>query len=344
MTKPMMRGAVLTAPGTFELREVPIPDVGPDDVLIRIDRCGICGTDIHIFNGHYAADRLPLIPGHELAGTITAAGSKVDWLNPGDRAVVDINLGCGRCYYCRRSEILNCPHMGQLGITQDGAFAEFVSVPARLVIPAPADMPTEVLALTEPVACVVRAARKAHAAFARSVAIIGAGPIGNLHVQMQRVIGTAPILVLEASAPRAELARQAGADVVVTDPAEFRAAILEHTEGRGVDIAIESVGKAALYAMAFEIIRPGGHVAAFGLTGPEDNLPLPILETILREKSIKGSVAGMGEDMHDALALLRYARFRTEAFTKKAYPLAEIQRAFEQLTQDPTALKVQIVP
>ena len=344
MTKPMMRGAVLTAPGKFELREVPVPEVGSDDALIRIDRCGICGTDVHIFNGHYSANRLPLIPGHELAGTITAVGSKVDWLNPGDRAVVDINIGCGRCYYCRRNEILNCPHMSQLGITQDGAFAEFVCVPARLVIPAPADMPTEVLALTEPVACVVRAARKAHAGFARSVAIIGAGPIGNLHVQMQRLIGAVPIIVMETSAPRAELALQVGGDVVVTDPAEFRAAILKHTNGRGVDIAIESVGKPALYAMAFEIIRPGGHVAAFGLTGPEDTLPLPILETILRERSVKGSVAGMGEDMHDALALLRYGRFRTESFTKKVYPLADIQSAFEELTRDPTALKVQIVP
>ena len=342
MTK--MLGAVLTAPGKFELRDVPVPEVGPDDALIRIDRCGICGTDIHIFNGHYAADRLPLIPGHELAGTVTTVGPNVDWLEPGSRAVVDINIGCGRCYYCRRNEILNCPQMGQLGITRDGAFAEFVCAPARLVIPAPEDMPKEILALTEPVACVVRAARKARAGFGQSVAIIGAGPIGNLHVQMQRLVGAAPILVLEPSKARAELARQAGADVVVTEPELFRSAVLERTDGRGVDIAIESVGKAALYELAFQLIRPGGHVAAFGLTGPEDHMRLPILETVLREKSVKGSVAGMGEDMHDALTLLRYGRFRTEAFTRKSYPLSDIQRAFEDLARDPTALKVQIVP
>jgi 2-desacetyl-2-hydroxyethyl bacteriochlorophyllide A dehydrogenase len=344
MTKRTMRGAVLATPGKFELREVPVPEVGPNDALIRIDRCGICGTDIHIFNGHYAADDLPLIPGHELAGTIAALGANVGWLAPGHRVVVDINIGCGRCYYCRRNEILNCAHMGQLGITRDGAFAEFVCVPARLVIPAPAGMPPEVLALTEPVACVVRATRKARASFGQSVAIIGAGPVGNLHVQMQRLIGAAPIIVMETLGVRADLARQAGADVVVTDAAAFRSAILQHTDGRGVDIAIESVGKPDLYAMAFEIIRPGGHVAAFGLTGPQDKLQLPILETILREKSVKGSVAGMGEDMQDALVLLQYGRFRTEAFTRKSYPLVDIQRAFNELARDPTALKVQIVP
>jgi 2-desacetyl-2-hydroxyethyl bacteriochlorophyllide A dehydrogenase len=339
-----MQAAVLTAPGKFELRETTIPEVGPDDALIRVERCGICGTDIHMFRGHYAADRLPIVPGHELAGVIAATGTNARHLNVGDRVVADINIGCGHCYYCRRNEILNCPQMGQIGITRDGAFAEYVCAPARLVVPVGAEATPETLALTEPVACVVRAARKARISFGQSVAVIGAGPIGNLHVQMLRLLGAAPILVLETSEPRAALAREAGADVVVVDPSQFRSVVLAHTEGRGVDVAIESVGKATLYALAFDLIRPGGHVAAFGITGAEDRLALPILETILREKSIKGSVAGMGEDMHDALALLRYGRFRLEAFTRKSYRLTDIQRAFEELANDPAILKVQIVP
>ena len=335
---------MLVAPRRFEIREVPVPEVGPDEVLIAVDRCGICGTDIHIFNGHYAADRLPMVPGHEFAGTIAALGRDVSGLALGGRAVADINIGCGRCYYCRRNEVLNCAQARQVGISQQGAFAEFVCVPARLVIPAPDHMAFATLALVEPVACVVRAARKARVAFGQSVVILGGGPIGNLHVQMMRLVGAAPIIVAEPVAARAALARDAGADAVVSDPARLRQVVLDHTDGRGADVAIESVGRGPLYALALELIRPGGHVAAFGITGPDDALALPILDTVLRELSVKGSVAGMGEDMHDALTLLRHGRFRLDAFTGAAFPLREIQAAFDGLAADPAVLKVQIAP
>lgn len=337
-----MLAAVLTAPRRFEIREVPIPKIGPSDALIRVSRVGICGTDIHIFNGHYAAEQLPLVPGHEFSGTIEALGQDVRHLQLGSKAVADINIGCGRCFYCRRNETFNCAEMQQIGITRAGAFAEFVSVPAHLVIPAPDDADFAVLALTEPVACVVRAARRARIGFGQSVAIIGAGPIGNLHVQLMRLLGAAPIVVIEPNVVRAELARSAGADVLITDPDIAIQTVRMVTDGRGADVVIESVGQVKLYELAYELARPGGHVSAFGITGPEARLGLPILDVILREKSIRGSVAGMGEDMHDALTLLRYGRFQLEAFTGAAYPLSDIQSAFENLASNPAVLKLQI--
>lgn len=337
-----MKAAVLVEPRRFELRDVPVPGIGPDDVLIRVERCGICGTDIHIFGGHYAADRLPLVPGHEFSGTIAALGANVRHLETGTRAVADINIGCGRCYYCRRNEILNCSEMQQVGITRDGAFAEYVAVPARLVIPAADDAAFDLLALVEPVACVVRAARKAEVRFGQSVVVLGAGPIGNLHVQLMRLIGAAPVIAVELSPQRAEMAARMGADVVVTDPEETVSVVRRHTGGRGADIVIESVGSPALYRQAFDLIRPGGHVAAFGLTGPGETVPLDILQTILRENSVKGSVAGMGEDMHDALTLLAHGRFETDPFVNAVYPLDDIQAAFESLADRPGDLKTQI--
>jgi len=338
-----MRAAVLVAPGRFEIREVPVPHIGRDEVLIRVEACGICGTDMHMFNGHYAAESLPIIPGHEFAGTVAAIGADVRGFGEGDRVVADINIGCGHCFYCRRNEVLNCAEVRQVGISRDGAFAEYVVVPSRLVISAPADAPFDLLALVEPIACVVRAARKADVHFGQSVVILGAGPIGNLHIQMMRLVGAAPILVAEPSAVRGALALEAGADVVISDPSRLRETVLAHTGGRGADIVIESVGLPALYAQAFELIRPGGHIAAFGIAGPADSVPLPLLATVLRENSIKGSVAGMGEDMHDALTLLAHGRFRTEAFRARSLPLNEIQQAFETLPRHPEALKVQIV-
>ncbi|WP_217356224.1 zinc-dependent alcohol dehydrogenase [Ruegeria arenilitoris] len=338
-----MKAAVLVKPGQFEVRDVPRPEPGRDEVLVRISRVGICGTDIHIFNGHYAVENLPMIPGHEFTGTIAELGTGVSGLTVGAPVVVDMNIGCGTCFWCRRNEILNCPEMQQMGITMDGAFAEYISVPARLVISTPQDVPAEVLALTEPLACVVRCARKANITFGQSVVVLGAGPIGNLHVQLLRTIGAAPIIVADLSEDRVQMALEAGADVGVTDPSELEETVLRHTEVRGADVVIESVGLPALYEQATRLIRKGGHIAAFGITGAGEILPVDILQTILQENSIKGSVAGMGQDMHDALTLLTHGRIKTDRFTGASYALDHIQQAFDSFADRPGDLKTQIV-
>jgi len=338
-----MKAAVLREPGRFDVTDVPKPQAKTGEVLVKITRVGICGTDMHIFRGNYAAENLPMIPGHEFTGTVAELGEGVSGPAVGTPVVVDMNIGCGQCYWCRRNEILNCPDMQQMGITMDGAFAEYIAVPNRLVIPAPKQVAAEVLALTEPLACVVRCARKAEITFGQSVVVLGAGPIGNLHVQLLRTIGAAPIIVADLSEDRVQMALDAGADVGVTDPATLRDIVMEHTDGRGSDVVIESVGLPGLYKQAMELIRKGGHVAAFGITGPDDALPLNILNTILQENSIKGSVAGMGQDMHDALTLLTHGRVKTELFTGTAYPLEQIQVAFDSFADRPGDLKTQIV-
>lgn len=342
-THATMRAAVLTAPGRFEIKDVPRPTIGRDEVLVRITRVGICGTDVHIFNGHYAAENLPMIPGHEFTGVIAELGEGVTGLSLEQPVVVDMNIGCGCCFWCRRNEILNCPEMQQMGITMNGAFAEYISVPARLVIPAPSDVAAEVLALTEPLACVVRCARKAEITFGQSVVVLGAGPIGNLHVQLLRTIGAAPIIVADLSKERVQMALDAGADFGVTDLDALEALVRDKTAGRGADVVIESVGLSALYQQATRLIRKGGHIAAFGISGADDVLDLNIVQTILEENSIKGSVAGMGQDMHDALTLLTHGRIKTELFTSAFYGLEDIQEAFDTLSVRPGDLKTQIV-
>lgn len=337
-----MRAAVLVEPGRFEVRDVPIPIPGPGEVLVRVSRTGICGTDIHIFHGHYSADKLPLIPGHEFTGTVAEVGDGVKNLPTGQKVIVDMNIGCSECFWCRRNEILNCPQMQQIGITIDGAFAEYIVVPARLVIKASANIDAAVLALTEPLACVVRAARKSGVTFGQSVAVIGAGPIGNLHVQLLRTIGAAPIIVTDVSGKRVQMALQSGADIGC-EPASIEQHVLDATDGRGADMVIECVGRADLYETATRLLRKGGHLAAFGITGVGDTLPLDILKTILEENSVKGSVAGMGEDMHDALTLLSHHRIDTSFFTRSTYSLDDIQQAFETIHERDEVLKTQIV-
>jgi 2-desacetyl-2-hydroxyethyl bacteriochlorophyllide A dehydrogenase len=337
-----MLAAVLVEPKRFDLQQVDIPNVGRDEVLIRVTRTGICGTDLHIFNGHYAADRLPMVPGHEFCGTVAELGQDVRHLSEGQAVVADINIGCGTCYWCRRNEVLNCPAMTQVGIGRDGAFAQSVVVPARLVIPVPDGVPEALQALVEPVACVVRAARKARVGFGQSAVVLGAGPIGNLHVQMLRLCGAAPIIAADLSEDRCRMALEVGADAAVSDPARLKAEVLARTGGRGADLVIESVGSPRLYAQAFDLIRKGGHVAFFGITGPGETVPVDILRSVLEENSLKGSVAGMGEDMYDALTLLAHGRFRTDAFTGATFALEDIQTAFDTLAQRPADLKTQI--
>ena len=337
-----MQQAVLTQPHIFEMQQVPIPEISENQVLIRVHRVGICGTDVHIFKGHYASESLPLTMGHEFSGEVVKIGNTVRNVEIGDRVTADINTSCGHCFYCRKNELLNCPEMSQLGISENGAFCEYIATNKQKVIKAPKDMPYEILCLVEPLACVVRSVRKSKITFAQSALVIGAGPIGNLHIQVLRSIGVAPIIVLELSEVRAEMALQSGADIVVTAPENIEEIVQNATDGRGVDVVIESVGNADLYADAFCYIRPGGHIVAFGLTQPEATFSVKSLDVVLQELSIKGSVAGMGDDMYEALTLLAHNRIKTDFFTKKTVTLDKIQHAFDTISDDETVFKVQI--
>lgn len=339
---PAMRAAVLVAPGRFELQQVPVPAIGPDDVLIKVSRCGLCGTDIHIFKGHYSADRLPLVPGHEFSGHVVQVGANAKDIGIGTAVTADINIGCGRCFYCRKNEILNCSSMVQIGIHVNGGLAEYVRVPASHVVPIPSRTPVELGALTEPVSCIVRAIRKSRLRLGESVLVLGAGPIGNLHVQLARQVGAAPVIVSDPNEGRAQWARQSGADIVVTDASLLQAAVMDATEGRGADLVIESVGLPALYERALDLVRPGGRVLAFGLADQSAKAHYHPFKLVLKELGLQGSVAGMGDDMREAMTLIAHDRVRLTDFLETVYPLDRIAEAMEAFVSDRSINKVQI--
>ncbi|MFL9988749.1 zinc-dependent alcohol dehydrogenase [Paraburkholderia sediminicola] len=337
-----MKAAVLVAPRQFELRDVPVPEYGASDVLIKVERCGICGTDLHIYHGNYSANRLPLIPGHEFSGTIAEMGSDVKGLRVGQPVTADINLGCRSCFYCRKNEILNCAQMVQLGIHVNGGMAEYVRVPAYAVVPLPAAMSIEEGTMVEPLSCIVRAFRKSHLRLGESVLVIGAGPIGQMHLQLALRSGAAPVIVIEPNAQRAQLAKDLGADFVVTDAAQLETTVRAATDGRGVDVAIESVGSTELYERALALIRPGGRVIAFGLAKPGHTFRISALDFVLREQGVQASVAGMGDDMHEAATLLGYKRVDVAPFLTTIYWLDDVEHAFARLAEDRSVLKIQL--
>ncbi len=337
-----MQQAVLTSPHIFKIEQVPVPEITDTQVLVRVKRVGICGTDVHIFHGAYASEHLPLVLGHEFSGEVVQVGDGVSHVCVGDKVTADINNSCGHCFYCRKNELLNCPEMSQLGISENGAFCEYIALDKTKVIKAPNHMSYADICLVEPLACVVRAMRKSNITFAQSAVVIGAGPIGNLHIQMLRNIGVAPIIVVDLSPVRAKMAQQSGADIVITDPKAVKQIVLDATDGRGVDVVIESVGNADLYASAFDYMRTGGHIMAFGLTAPNDTYTVHALDVVLQELSIQGSVAGMGDDMYEALTMLAHNRINTEFFTNKVLKIKDIQTAFDTIAEDESVFKVQI--
>ena len=337
-----MRAAFVVKPDQIEVRETDVPRTGPEDVLIKVAYSGICGTDLAIVHGIYSSEYLPLIPGHEFAGHVAGWGEKVEGFKEGRFVTADVNMGCGECFYCRKNQILNCPEMKQLGIHTHGSFAQYVAVPAKYVRTLPDTVDTAAAALLEPVSCVVRAARRGEITFARSVAVIGAGPAGLLHLQMARICGAAPIIAIGKHEQRLKIARDMGADHVVLHGPDESDRVRELTGGRGADVVIESVGGVETYEKAFNLVRPGGGIIAFGLPEAGKTARYEPFLMVLRETSMVGTVAGMGEDVYDAVRLVENNRFNLEPFTSTRLPLERISEGFEMAEKDKSVLKVLI--
>jgi threonine dehydrogenase-like Zn-dependent dehydrogenase len=340
-----MKAAVVEKPGTLVVKQVPVPTISDDEVLIQIKYTGICGTDWSIFTGKYSADKLPLVPGHEFSGVMAQVGRNARNLKEGDRVTADINMSCGVCFYCRKGQKLMCRQFTQLGIHTNGTYAEFVKAPWRQVHRLPDNLSFLHGAFIEPVSCVIHSAQAMRVELASSVAVIGCG-LGILHGVLARYRGAAPVIVLGDNAKRLAVAKQMGADYVlnvreINDPIEE---VRKLTEGRGADYVIEAVGTPTTYEQAFEMVRPGGTVAAFGITGVDDILRVRSFDLVLGEKKVTGSCAGVGNDWTDAMVLLAHGRIKPEPMFSMIVPLEELKDALEQLRSDPSLIKVFVSP
>jgi threonine dehydrogenase-like Zn-dependent dehydrogenase len=336
-----MKAAVVEKPNKLVVKQVPVPEISDDEVLIKVKYTGICGTDWSIFTGKYSADRLPMIPGHEFSGVIAKVGKNAKSLHEGDRVTADINMSCGYCFYCRRGQKLMCPEFTQLGIHVDGTYAEYVKAPWEQVHSLPENLDFLKGAFIEPVSCVIHSAKAMQVEMGSSVAILGS-KLGMLHAAVARHRGAAPVILLGRNEKRLEKARQMGADYVINvkqvkDPVEE---VKKLTEGRGADYVIEAVGTPETYELAFAMVRPGGTLAAFGITGKDDIMRVKPFEIVLGERRIVGSCAGVGNDWNDAIALLQYERVKPQLLFSMVVPLEELQAALEELQHNPDLSKV----
>jgi threonine dehydrogenase-like Zn-dependent dehydrogenase len=340
-----MKAAVVEKPGTLVIKQMPVPEIDDQEVLIQVKYTGICGTDWSIFTGKYSADKLPLIPGHEFSGVIAQVGRKARNLKEGDRVTADINMSCGVCFYCKKGQKLMCKEFSQLGIHTNGTYAEYVKAPWEQVHKLPDNLTFLHGAFIEPVSCVVHSSKAMHLELGSSVAVIGCG-LGILHGVLARYRGAAPVIVLGDNAKRLTVAKQMGADYVlnvkeIKDPV---GEVRRLTEDRGADYVIEAVGSSTTYEQALAMVRPGGTVAAFGITGVDDVVRVRPFDLVLGEKKVTGSCAGVGSDWTDAMVLLAHGRIRPEPMFSLIVPLEELKDALEQLRSDPSLIKVFVSP
>ncbi|MEO8355493.1 MAG: alcohol dehydrogenase catalytic domain-containing protein [Chloroflexota bacterium] len=340
-----MKAAVFEAVKSVKVKEVPIPEIGDGDVLVQVKNTGICGTDWSIYNGWYSADKLPMIPGHEFSGVIAKVGRNGNGFKEGDRVTADINMSCGHCYYCIRGDQLLCNNFTQLGIHTNGTFAEYVKAPASLLHHLPDTLSFEEGAFIEPLSCCIHAAKAINARIGGSIAIVGCG-LGVLHARMAVLRACAPVIVLGDNTKRLQIAKDMGADYIIDirEVADPVAEVIKLTDGRGVDYAIEAVGTTRTYEQAFAMLRKGGTLSAFGITGEQDVMQIRPFEFVLGEKKITGSCAGIGEDWPDAITLLANRRIDPKPLFSMKVPLEDLEWALHELRRDPNLFKIFVSP
>ncbi|MFX0124233.1 MAG: zinc-dependent alcohol dehydrogenase family protein [Candidatus Hodarchaeota archaeon] len=308
-----MKAAIFERPGIVNVCDRKIPKLGNYDLLVKIYFCGICGTDLHIYEGQVPFVKYPIIGGHEFSGKITNIGLKVKGFSIGDKIAVNPNLSCkdkrlskdNHCYYCRKNRPHFCSNWDALGVTQNGGFAEYVVCPSTSVIKVPKEVSLKNALFMEPIACCIHGLNRLKIQTKDTILIVGAGPIGLLMVSLIKSLYRSKVIVSEPNSSRSILASNLGADIVI-DPSEnsLTEIVYDETEKQGVDISIEVVGSSRTAKDAIELLNRGGKSLIFGVSPPEETLQIKLFELYNKEISLFGSFTNPHEN-HEALELLR---------------------------------------
>jgi len=331
-----MRALILNSPRSLQIGEVQTPEIGPRDVLINVKACGICGSDVHGYDGSTGRRIPPLIMGHEAAGVIVKVGTGVGSFQLGDRVTFDSTISCGHCEYCLRGEVNLCESRQVLGVScgeyrRHGAFAEFVAVPSHVVYALPDGFPYEKAALIEAVSIAVHAVRISDVVPGSAAVVIGTGMIGLLAIQALRHFGCTPVFAVDVDEERLRLAQQFGADIIFkgTDP-EILSRLKRATNGQGPDLAVEAVGTQDSILTAIEGVRRGGTVTLIGNIARKVEIPLQSVVT--RQLRLLGSCASAGE-YPECIHLMDKGAIEVGPLISVVAPLREGAAWFDRLYQ-----------
>lgn len=344
-----MRALVMNEYKHLELQEdFPDPIPGPDEVLVRVEAVGICGSDIHGFDGSTGRRIPPLVMGHEAAGIIIGLGSDVHHLQIGQRVALDSTVFCGRCEMCLPGRINLCENRQVLGVScgdyrRHGAFAQRVAVPARIAYPVPESVTMEQAALAEAVSVAIHAVRRSNPQPNEACLVVGTGMIGLLVVQALRASGVRSIAAIDLDANRLGLAKQFGATATfLADSATLAAGVLAWSDQRGPQHVYEVVGAQATVEQAIQLVRKGGHVVLVGNVSPRVEIPLQ--KVVAGELTLHGSCASSGE-YDQALAWMADGSIDVAPIISARCTLDEMPGWMERLYQGiPNTMKVVVHP
>jgi L-iditol 2-dehydrogenase len=343
-----MKALLLKEYRKLEVTQMPEPAYGPDDVLVRVKACGICGSDVHGFDGSTGRRIPPLVMGHEAAGVVAAAGSNVKRWRPGERITFDSMVSCGACPYCRAGESNLCDSRRVLGVScaeyrQHGAFAEYVAVPQHIVYGLPDSLPFEHAALVEAVSVAFHAAARPVIRIGDTAVVVGTGMIGLLVVQTLRLAGAGRVIAVDLDPRKLELARSLGADVTLDASREdVPREVQSLTAGRGADLAMEVVGATAPVRTAVACLRKGGSLVLVGNLSPAIDLPLQAVVT--RELSLLGTCGSAGE-YPSCIDMMAGGRIQVAPLISAQASLEEGPAWFDRLHRgEPGLMKVIIKP
>ncbi len=329
-----MRAAVITEVGTSEVSEVPDPTPGPRQVVIEVAACGICGTDLHILQGEFAPS-LPIVPGHEFAGTVVALGRDVAGLRAGDRVAVDPSLYCFECYYCRRGQNNLCENWGAIGVTEPGGAAQYALAPMANCVLLPDSVRLEDAALIEPLSCAVRGYDVLKSQLASSVLIYGSGTMGLMMLQLAKRVGAASVEMVDLNAERLETARTLGVTGTAASAGEF-------DRPRGWDLVIDATGNAKAIQDGLERVGKGGTFLQFGVSDYATRASIEPYKIYNQEITITGSMAVL-HSYERAAALFADGVIDPEVFISDRLPLADYATALGRFAAG-VGRKIQVIP
>jgi 2-desacetyl-2-hydroxyethyl bacteriochlorophyllide A dehydrogenase len=298
-----------------------------DELLISVKACGICGTDLHIFDGTTDSNP-PIIPGHEYAGTIVDAGDNVNKFKKGERVAIDPNIYCGKCYYCRRNLVHFCESQVALGVHLNGGFAEYSIVPVAQIYRLPDNVPLEWGVFAEPLSCVIHGVDLAEVQLGDTVVILGAGAIGLMMIELLRSSGAGRIFIVEPSKERREIAEKLKPDLVINpEEVDVIDAVMKNTYD-GSDVVMECAGTPETAKLSLELIRRGGRVIFFGVCDKEALIEISPQKIYYNEISIKGSFINP-YTFSRSIELLSLGKIDFNKFSIAKFELNELLKAFE---------------
>ena len=322
-----MKAALFEGPHRLHVAEKPLRPLQDEEVLIKVESCGVCGTDVHIVEGTSRSNR-PVVLGHEYAGLVEEVGRNVTGVDLGRRVAIDPNISCRTCYYCRRGLVHLCSNLRALGVDIDGGMAEYCIVPATQAYALPEGMSPEACAFIEPVSCVLHGIDRAKIQSGDTVVIVGAGTMGLIMLQFARNAGATQVIVVEPLEHKREIAKKLGADEVISpSESDVRSAVFDLT-GVGADVVIECAGKAQAVELALELVRRGGVVELFGVCPIGEKIPIEPNQVYFKELKIVGSYINPNT-FSRAISVLHSGLVLIDLFQIDRFPLDAVHEALD---------------